>query len=62
MLTGPHNTHDRLMLKRIVDFKESNLHVMSYSMPVRKRLPLAALKEHLFTVPEHPDWIPYRTS
>lgn len=48
--------------EKIVDFKESNLHVMSYSVPVRKRLPLAALKEHLFTLPEHPDWIPYRTS
>jgi aminopeptidase-like protein len=46
----------------VVDFKRSNLHVMSYSMPVKKKLPLAELKAHLFTIPEHPDWIPYRTS
>jgi aminopeptidase-like protein len=46
----------------IVDFKKSNLHVMSYSTPVRKKMPLAVLKEHLFTIPERPDWVPYRTS
>lgn len=46
----------------VVDFKNSNLHVVNYSTPVRKILPLAELKEHLYTIPEHPDWIPYRTS
>ena len=48
--------------KRIVDFKDSNLHVVNYSAPVQKTLSLAELKEHLFTIPEHPNWIPYRTS
>jgi aminopeptidase-like protein len=48
--------------RKIIDFADSNLHVMSYSAPVRTRLPLAELKTHLFTIPEHPDWIPYRTS
>ncbi len=48
--------------EKIVDFKESNLHVMSYSVPVHRRIGLSALKEHLFCLPEHPDWIPYRTS
>jgi len=47
---------------RVVDFRRSNLHVMSYSVPVRRTLPLAELKEHLFTVAEQPDVIPYRTS
>jgi aminopeptidase-like protein len=47
---------------RVVDFADSNLHVLGYSVPVRERLPLAALKEHLFTLPEHPDWIPFRNS
>jgi len=48
--------------KRIIDFKASNLHVVSYSIPFRGRLDLGSLREHLHTLPEHPDWIPYRTS
>jgi aminopeptidase-like protein len=48
--------------EKIVDLAESNLHVMSYSVPVRKRLSLAELKEHVHTLPEQPDLIPYRTS
>ena len=48
--------------ERVVDFLKSNLHVMSYSIPVRKTLSLAELKPHLFSLPDHPDWIPYRTS
>ena len=48
--------------ERIVDFRKSNLHVVSYSVPIRTRLPLSELKTHLFTLPDHPDWIPYRTS
>jgi aminopeptidase-like protein len=47
---------------KIVDFSRSNLHVMSYSVPVHARLSLAELKCHLHTVPEQPDVIPYRTS
>jgi aminopeptidase-like protein len=48
--------------ERVVDFQQSNLHVVSYSVPVKKRMSLTALKPHLFTLPEHPEWIPYRTS
>jgi aminopeptidase-like protein len=48
--------------EKIVDFSRSNLHVMSYSVPVRARLPLAELKKHFHTLPEQPDPIPYRTS
>ncbi|HWC04636.1 MAG TPA: DUF4910 domain-containing protein [Methylomirabilota bacterium] len=47
---------------RVIDFHESNLHVVGYSVPVRKRISLAELKEHVFTLPEHPDWIPHLTS
>jgi aminopeptidase-like protein len=47
---------------RVVDFRRSNLHVLGYSVPVRARLPLGELREHLFTHPENPDWIPFRTS
>lgn len=48
--------------EKIIDFKKSNLHVLNYSAPVKKKVSLSELKEHLFTLPEHPDWIPYRTS
>ena len=47
---------------RVVDFGRSNLHVVNYSIPVKARLSLSELKEHLFTLPDHPGWIPYRTS
>lgn len=46
----------------VLDFRDSNLHVVSYSTAVRERLPLDRLKERISTLPEHPDWIPYRTS
>ena len=52
----------KLSGERVVDFRASNLHVVNYSVPVRQRLPLAALRPHLHSIPEHPDWIPYKTS
>lgn len=48
--------------ERVVDFKASNLHVMGYSTPVRKRMKFDELRPHLFTLPDHPERIPYRTS
>ena len=48
--------------ERVIDFQRSNLHVVSYSTPVSGRFSLSELKDHLFTIPEHPGWIPYRTS
>jgi aminopeptidase-like protein len=48
--------------ERAIDFRASNLHVVSYSVPVDARMSLAELRGHLHTLPEHPDWIPYRTS
>src|ERR1700735_4905302 len=47
---------------RIVDFRKCNLHVVNYSTPIHKTMPLSELRPHLFTIPEHPEWIPYRTS
>jgi aminopeptidase-like protein len=48
--------------RKVVDFSQCNLHVLNYSTPVHATMPLSDLKAHLFTLPEHPDWIPYRTS
>ena len=48
--------------RRVVDFQESNLHVLSYSVPVFTTLGLSELKEHLYTRPDLPAAIPYRTS
>jgi aminopeptidase-like protein len=48
--------------KRVVDFQKCNLHVLNYSTPIRATMPLSDLKPHLLTIPQNPDWIPYRTS
>lgn len=48
--------------RKVVDFQESNLHVLSYSVPIHARMPLSELKLHLFTLPFKPELIPYRTS
>jgi aminopeptidase-like protein len=48
--------------RKVVDFQECNLHVLNYSVPVHEKLPLAELKQRLFTLPDQPDLIPYRTS
>lgn len=48
--------------ERVVDFQKSNLHVVSYSVPVQAKMSLAELKPHLFSIPDYPDRIPYRTS
>lgn len=48
--------------QKIVDFKDSNLHVLNYSIPIYKKTSLEELRDHIFTLPEHPEWIPYRTS
>jgi aminopeptidase-like protein len=48
--------------ERVVDFQRNNLHVVSYSVPVKARMRLAELRPHLHTLPDRPDWIPYRTS
>lgn len=48
--------------RRVVDAQCHSLHVVSYSAPIRRRMSLAEVKRHLFTLPEQPDLIPYRTS
>jgi aminopeptidase-like protein len=46
----------------VVELADSNLHVVSHSVPVRRRMPLSELQRHLHSLPEQPDAIPYRTS
>jgi aminopeptidase-like protein len=48
--------------ERVIDFQKCNLHIVNYSPPVHATMPLTELRPHLFTLPENPDWIPYRTS
>ena len=48
--------------KKVIDFRQHNLHVMQYSVPVHLKMPLQELKHHLYSLPNHPEWIPYRTS
>lgn len=48
--------------QRVVDFRDHSLHVVNYSVPVRRSMTLEELKPHLYSLPDQPDWIPYRTS
>ena len=48
--------------KKIVDFADSNLHVVGYSAPVDRDIGLEELQEHLHSIPEMLDAIPYVTS
>jgi aminopeptidase-like protein len=47
---------------RLVDFTQSNLHVVGHSEPIHDILSWRALKTHVYSLPDHPDWIPYRVS
>jgi len=48
--------------RRIVDFRQHNLHVVSYSEPVSATVSLVDLAPHLHSLPDRPTWIPYRTT
>ncbi len=48
--------------RRVVDFADNNLHLVSYSVPHRGRLALEELQDHLVSLPDRPTLVPYRTS
>lgn len=48
--------------RKVVDFREHNLHLVGYSEPVSQQFTLAQLRSNLHTHRHSPDWIPYRTS
>ena len=48
--------------KKIIDFKKNNLHVVSYSIPIDKKISFKDLKKHLYFEPNIPNAIPYVTS
>lgn len=47
---------------KICDYRENNLHLLGYSIPFFGELPLKKLKEHLYSLPDKPNAIPYVTS
>ena len=47
---------------KICDFKANNLHLLGYSVPFEGNISLGDLKEHLYTLPNQPNAIPYVTS
>lgn len=48
--------------KKIVDFETSNLHILNYSTPINIKLSLSDLQDHLYSIPELPEAVPYVTS
>ncbi len=48
--------------EKVIDFQQSNLHILNYSVPVNQCMSLTELKQHLYSLPDQPQSIPYKTA
>jgi len=48
--------------EKICDFSENNLHLVGYSISCKRKMSFEELQEHLHSLPDQPDAIPYVTS
>ncbi len=48
--------------QRVIDFQQNNVHLVNYSIPFEGTLTYYELAPHLYTLPDLPTAIPYRTT
>ena len=48
--------------KKVIDFRKNNLHLVGYSHSINKNMDFKELNDHLHSLPNQPNAIPYVTS